>query len=136
MPRKDLDLGDFLGVEGAVKRTRTGRTLFAGYELLTRALRPGAEVARAGGQTRYRQRYLTWSRTRGAGRSASGSVVGEMRAWLTARGYPVGRPCSTDSGGATARPFITHHNTYDRDFYLRIAPSCTWKVIVGGSKRC
>ena len=126
----DLDIGDFIGVHGKVHRTMRGElTVWAErFTLLTKSLRPA--VIKHHGlkdvETRYRQRYLDMvanpetldvfkKRIR---------VIAAMRSFLTARGfYEVETPMLHPiPGGATARPFITHHNTYDRDFYLRIAP--------------
>ncbi len=140
----DLDIGDFIGVHGTVKRTRTGEiTVFADtYEILTKSLRalPEKYHGLTDVETRYRQRYLDMvanPEVMDVFRKRI-QVVTALREFLTARGYlevetPMLHPIP---GGATARPFITHHNTYDRDLYLRIAPELYLKrLIVGGFEK-
>ncbi|GMV99335.1 MAG: hypothetical protein AMXMBFR84_04740 [Candidatus Hydrogenedentota bacterium] len=141
---RDLDLGDFIGVHGNVTRTRTGEiTVFVDrFEILTKSLKalPEKYHGLTDVETRYRQRYLDMVanpevldvfRTRS-------KVISTMRQFLEARGFlevetPMLHPIP---GGATARPFITRHNTYERDFYLRIAPELYLKrLIVGGFER-
>jgi lysyl-tRNA synthetase class 2 len=144
-----LDLGDFVGVEGRLFKTKTGEITLRAEQLtlLTKALRPlplGKEDASgvrhgelSDPEVRYRQRYADLAvhpevretfrlRTR---------VVTAMRAFLDARGYlevetPVLQPLY---GGAMARPFTTHHEALDATFYLRIADELYLKrCIVGG----
>lgn len=137
---KDLDLGDFIGVAGQVKRTRRGEiTIFAAsYEILTKSLRAAAEKYHGlkDVETRYRRRYLDMVANPEVLEIFKKriQVVSTMRAWLEERGYlevetPMLQPIP---GGATARPFITHHNTYERDFYLRVAPELYLKRLIAG----
>ncbi len=141
---KDLDIGDFLGVYGTVKRTRRGEiTLFAErYELLSKSLRPAAEKYHglSDVETRYRHRYLDMVANPEVNDVFRKRIrmIQVMREWLIGRGYlevetPMLHPIP---GGATARPFITHHNTYDHDFYLRVAPELYLKkLLVGGFEK-
>lgn len=141
---KDLDIGDFIGATGQVKRTRTGEiTVFVeSYEILTKALRglPEKYHGLTDIETRYRQRYLDMIANPEVLETFKGriKVIATMRTFLNDKGFrevetPMLQPIP---GGATARPFITHHNTYDRDLYLRIAPELYLKrLIVGGFEK-
>ncbi|MCC6694605.1 MAG: lysine--tRNA ligase [Candidatus Hydrogenedentes bacterium] len=140
----DLDLGDFIGASGEVHRTRKGEiTLFAAsYELLTKSMRalPEKYHGLTDVETRYRQRYLDLVANPEVLDTFRKRVqlISAMRSWLTERGFlevetPMLHPIP---GGATARPFITHHNTYDSELYLRIAPELYLKrCIVGGFEK-
>src|SRR5215467_8440067 len=139
-----LDIGDVVGAEGYLFRTRTGelsvhveRLEFLSKTLLSMPEKwHGLEDV----ETRYRQRYLDLianpeSRQVFLTRSR---IIGSLRRQLEARGFievetPMMQPIY---GGAAARPFVTHHNTLDIDLYLRIAPELYLKrLIVGGLER-
>ncbi len=141
---KLLDLGDIVGVEGQLGRTKTGElTVFASsLRLLSKCLRPPPEkrLGLTDVEQRYRKRYVDLfanveSRQVFITRSR---IVEFMRAKLAERGFlevetPVLQPIY---GGAAARPFVTHHNTLDLDLYLRISPELYLKrCLVGGLER-
>lgn len=142
--RTSFDLGDFIGVEGKLFRTRTGEVTIKvhSFEMLAKALRPLPEKwhGLTDVEARYRQRYLDLlvnepvrntfvTRTR---------MVSVIRRFLNERGFlemetPVLQPIY---GGAAARPFKTHHNVLDMDLYLRISDELYLKrLIIGGLDR-
>ncbi|NLG78601.1 MAG: lysine--tRNA ligase [Firmicutes bacterium] len=139
-----LDIGDIVGVEGKVFRTRRGEvTVEIGrFDLLSKSLRPLPEKwhGLADVDLRYRQRYLDLIvnpevREVFLKRTA---IVRAVRAFLDSRGYIEVETSAmhTIPGGATARPFVTHHNALDIDLYLRIALELHLKrLIVGGLEK-
>jgi len=138
---KDIDIGDIIGAQGKLFLTRSGESTIEvkEFKLLAKSLQPLPEKwhGLVDVEKRYRQRYLdlisnpeikevfiTRSKT-----------ISAIREYLDNRGFlevetPVLQP---EAGGATARPFITHHNALDRDFFLRIALELHLKrLIIGG----
>lgn len=141
---KHADLGDFFGVTGQIMKTDTGEVTVKATTivLLTKALRPLPDKYHGltNVEQRYRQRYLDLisnkdSFDRFMKRS---QIISEIRRYLDSNGYvEVETPVlHNDAGGATARPFITHHNSLDVDLYLRIALELHLKrLIVGGMEK-
>lgn len=141
---KALDLGDIVGAEGELFKTQKGELTVrvSGFRLLTKALRPLPDKHKglSDTETRYRQRYVDLiandaSRQIFATRS---KIVKCIRAYFHDRGFmEVETPMmQVIPGGATARPFITHHNALDQDMYLRVAPELFLKrLTVGGYEK-
>jgi len=141
---KKWDIGDILGAEGVLFKTKTGELSVKvdAVRLLTKALRPLPEKFHglADQETKYRQRYLDLIMsdvTRNTFRVRS-RMINFIRAFLEARGFlEVETPMmQAIPGGAAARPFVTHHNALDMGLYLRIAPELYLKrLVVGGFEK-
>jgi lysyl-tRNA synthetase class 2 len=141
---KHWDLGDILGVEGTLFKTRTGELTVNAtrVRLLAKSLRPLPEKFHglADQEQRYRQRYLDLITSEEARRTFAvrSRLIQAIRAYMIAQGFlevetPMMQPIP---GGAAARPFVTHHNALDMTLYLRIAPELYLKrLVVGGFEK-
>ena len=146
--KKLLDIGDFIGVEGFAFLTNTGELSVhcRKFTVLSKSVRPLPVVKQKDGQTfdaltdpevRYRQRYIDLVVNPHVKETfvKRAKIMQTMRDFFNERGYlevetPILQPIP---GGASARPFITHHNALDIDFYMRIATELYLKrLIVGG----
>ena len=141
---KDLDVGDWIGACGTMIRTRRGQLSVAveSFELLSKSLRPLPEKFHglADKETRYRQRYvdLVMNPEVRSTFEARFKIISAIRSYMESQGFyevetPILHPIL---GGANAKPFITHHNALDKDFYLRIATELHLKrLLVGGFEK-
>ncbi|MBQ9412641.1 MAG: lysine--tRNA ligase [Oscillospiraceae bacterium] len=141
---RKYDIGDIIGVSGYVFKTKTGEiTVHAdGVTLLSKSLRPLPEKFHGMTNTelKYRQRYVDLIMSQETRRvfEIRSRFISYVRRYLDGQGFlEVETPIlNTISGGASARPFITHHNTLDMDMYLRIATELHLKrLVVGGLER-
>ena len=141
---KEDDIGDIIGIKGFVFKTKTGEISIHAKEvtLLSKSLRPLPEKYHGLKDTelRYRQRYVDLIMNPEVRDTfiIRSKIISKIRRILDEKGYlEVETPIlNTISGGATAKPFITHHNTLDMDMYLRIATELNLKrLIVGGYEK-
>ena len=141
---KDLDVGDWVGVHGVMMRTRRGQLSVAvdAFELLSKSLRPLPEKFHglADKELRYRQRYVDLIANPGVKDTFTkrSKIVSAVRRYMEGQEFfEVETPfLHSIMGGANAKPFTTHFNALDRDYFLRIATELPLKrLLVGGFER-
>ena len=141
---KSLDLADFIGANGVLFTTKTGEisVKVSDFVVLAKALRPppGKWHGLADQEIRYRKRYLDLMSNDEVKETflKRSAIIKEIRNFMNDRGFvEVETPMmQAIPGGAAARPFVTHHNTFGRDFYLRIALELYLKrLLIGGIDR-
>ena len=141
---KHWDLGDILGAEGVLMKTKTGElsVKVTALRLLTKSLRPMPDKFHgvADQEMKYRQRYVDLMADEGTRQRfvARSKAVASIRSFMVEHGFlevetPMLHPIP---GGANARPFVTHHNALEQEMFLRIAPELYLKrLLVGGFER-
>jgi len=142
--KEALDIGDIIGAEGTLFKTRTGEISVnvENFTVLSKSLRPLPEKWHGlkDIETRYRQRYVDLIANEESQKIflLRSQIIKGIREFFDKKGYievetPMLQPIA---GGAAGRPFKTHHNVYDRDLFLRIAPELYLKrLLVGGLER-